>query len=210
LFCDLPHPVVFIAIAVLTVRQNERPVARAASLSDAFEGVNFPSMGPLLGPNTRAKRRIMPSRFAAPSRAQPVRCCAMTEKRNGMTTTFDEATTAAIAAFAQLDFYTAVQAMRAEADYDHERDQWISRYIDEHGGDADDAAYDALHAQAQTTPEYAQFVDAVRQEILDYFGVTDDQLDCMIVLRDDDSDELWAEVNRQRSALGTGEVRGDL
>jgi hypothetical protein len=32
----------------------------------------------------------------------------------------------------------------------------------------------------------------------------------MIVLRNDDSDELWAEVNRQRSALGTGEVRGDL
>jgi hypothetical protein len=67
-----------------------------------------------------------------------------------------------------------------------------------------------LHAQAQATPEYAQFVDSVRREILDYFGVTDDQLDCMIVLRDDDSDELWAEVNRQRSALGTGEVRGDL
>ncbi|WP_051482078.1 hypothetical protein [Paraburkholderia nodosa] len=84
-------------------------------------------------------------------------------------TTFDEATTAAIAAFAQLDFYTAVQAMRAEADYDRERDQWISRYIDEHGGGADDAAYDALHAQAQATPEYAQFVDAVRREILEYF-----------------------------------------
>ncbi|MCA8046089.1 ATP-dependent protease [Burkholderia arboris] len=126
-----------------------------------------------------------------------------------MTTTFDEATTAAIAEFAHLDFYTAVQAMRAEADYDHERDQWISRYIDEHGGE-DDAAYDALHAQAQATPEYAQFVDAVRQEILEYFGVTDDQLDGMVLLRNDDSDELWAEVNRQRSALGTGEVRGDL
>ncbi|MBJ9592162.1 MULTISPECIES: hypothetical protein [Burkholderia] len=127
-----------------------------------------------------------------------------------MTTTFDEATTAAIAAFAQLDLHTAVQAMRAEADYDYERDQWISRYIDEHGGGEDDAAYDALHAQAQATPEYAQFVDTVRREILAYFGVTDDQLDWMILLRDDDSDALWAEVNRQRSALGTGEVRGDL
>ncbi|KUY95160.1 ATP-dependent protease [Burkholderia territorii] len=127
-----------------------------------------------------------------------------------MTTSFDEATTAAIAEFAQLDFYTAVQAMRAEADYDHERDQWISRYIDEHGGGADDAAYDALHAQAQATTEYAEFVDAVRREILQYFGVSDEQLDIMILLRNDDSDELWAEVNRQRSALGTGEVRGDL
>lgn len=130
--------------------------------------------------------------------------------RDGMTTTFDEATTAAIAAFAELDFYTAVQAMRAEADYDHERDQWISRYIDEHGGGADDAQYDALHAQAQATPEYAQFIDAVRREILDYFGVAGDQLDWAIVLRNDDTDELWAEVNRQRSVLGTGEVRGDL
>ncbi|AOJ40615.1 ATP-dependent protease [Burkholderia lata] len=127
-----------------------------------------------------------------------------------MMTTFDEATTAAIAAFAQLDFYTALQAMRAEADYDRERDQWISRYIDEHGGGADDAEYDALHAQAQATPEYAQFIDAARREILEYFDVTDDQLDWMVVLRNDDSDELWAEVNRQRSALGTGEVRGDL
>ncbi|HKT66349.1 MAG TPA: ATP-dependent protease [Burkholderia sp.] len=127
-----------------------------------------------------------------------------------MTTPFDAATTAAIAAFAQLDFYTAVQAMRAEADYDHERDQWISRYIDERGGGADDAEYDALHAQAQASPEYARFVDAVRREILEYFGVTDDQLDGMVMLRSDDSDELWAEVNRQRSALGTGEVRGDL
>ncbi|MFJ1211873.1 ATP-dependent protease [Burkholderia pyrrocinia] len=127
-----------------------------------------------------------------------------------MTTAFDEATTAAIAAFAQLDFYTAVQAMRAEADYDHERDQWISRYIDQHGSGADDAEYDALHAQAQATPEYAQFIDAVRREILEYFGVTDNQLDWMVLLRNDDSDELWAEVNRQRSALGTGEVRGDL
>ncbi|AKM45115.1 ATP-dependent protease [Burkholderia contaminans FFH2055] len=127
-----------------------------------------------------------------------------------MTTPFDEATTAAIAAFAQLDFYTALQAMRAEADYDRERDQWISRYIDEHGGGADDAEYDALHAQAQATPEYAQFIDAARREILEYFDVTDDQLDWMVVLRDDDSDELWAEVNRQRNALGTGEVRGDL
>ncbi|WP_174948475.1 ATP-dependent protease [Burkholderia contaminans] len=127
-----------------------------------------------------------------------------------MMTTFDEATTAAIAAFAQLDFYTALQAMRAEADYDRERDQWISRYIDEHGGGADDAEYDALHARAQATPEYAQFMDAARREILEYFDVTDDQLDWMVVLRNDDSDELWAEVNRQRSALGTGEVRGDL
>ncbi|RQV14357.1 ATP-dependent protease [Burkholderia cenocepacia] len=127
-----------------------------------------------------------------------------------MTTTFDEATTAAIAAFAQLDFYTAVQAMRAEADYDHERDQWISRYIDEQGGGVDDAEYDALHARAQATPEYVAFIDGVRREIMAYFGVTDEQLDWMIVLRDDDSDELWAEVNRQRSALGTGEVRGDL
>lgn len=128
----------------------------------------------------------------------------------GLTTTFDEATTAAIAAFAQLDFYTAVQAMRAEADYDRERDQWISRYIDEHGGGTDDAEYDALHAQAQATPEYAQFADAVRKEIREYFGVTDDQLDWVVLLRNDDSDALWAEVNRQRSALGTGEVRGDL
>ncbi|KVS71550.1 hypothetical protein [Burkholderia cepacia] len=127
-----------------------------------------------------------------------------------MTTTFDEATTAAIAAFAQLDFYTAVQAMRAEADYDREIDQWISRYIDEHGGGADDAEYDALHAQAQATPEFAQFVDGVRREILEYFDVTGDQLDWMVLLRDDDSDALWAEVNRQRTALGTGEVRGDL
>jgi hypothetical protein len=127
-----------------------------------------------------------------------------------MTTTFDEATTAAIAAFAQLDFNTAVQAMRAEADYDHERDQWISRYIEQDGGGEDDAAYDALHAEAQATPEYAQFIDAIRQEILEYFGVTDEQLDWMVLLRNDDSDELWAEVNRQRSALGTGEVRGDL
>ncbi|CAM2173497.1 ATP-dependent protease [Paraburkholderia sacchari] len=127
-----------------------------------------------------------------------------------MTTTFDEATTAAIAAFAQLDFYAAVQAMRAEADYDRERDQWTSRYIDEHGGGTDDAEYDALHAQAQATPEYAQFVDTVRKEIREYFGVTDDQLDWVVLLRDDDSDALWAEVNRQRSALGTGEVRGDL
>lgn len=130
--------------------------------------------------------------------------------RDGMTTTFDEATTAAIAAFAQLDFYTAVQAMRAEADYDREIDQWISRYIDEHGGGADDAEYDALHAQAQATPEFAQFVDGVRREILEYFDVTDDQLDWMVQLRNDDSDALWAEVNRQRTALGTGEVRGDL
>jgi hypothetical protein len=127
-----------------------------------------------------------------------------------MTTSFDEATTAAIAAFAQLDFHTAVQAMRAEADYDRERDQWISRYIDEHGGGADDAAYDALHVQAQATPEFAQFVDAVRREILEYFGVADNQLDWVVLLRNDDSDELWAEVNRRRSVLGTGEVRGDL
>lgn len=127
-----------------------------------------------------------------------------------MTTPFDEATTSAIAAFAELDFYTAAQAMRAEADYDHELDEWISHYIDEQGGAADDAEYDALHVQAQATPEFAQFVDAVRQEILDYFGVSDDQLDWVIALRNDDSDELWAEVNRRRNALGTGEVRGDL
>jgi hypothetical protein len=127
-----------------------------------------------------------------------------------MTSTFDEATTAAIAAFAQLDFSTAAQAMRAEADYDHELDQWITRYIDEHGGGADDMEYDALHAQAQATPEFAQFIDAVRKEVLDYFGVTDEQLDWVVVLRNDDSDELWAEVNRRRSELGTGEVRGDL
>lgn len=127
-----------------------------------------------------------------------------------MTTAFDETTRAAIAAFAQLDYPTAAQAMRAEADYDSERDRWISRYIDEHGGGADDAEYDALHAEAQTTPEYAQFLDGVRREILDYFGVTDDQLDWVMVLREDDSEALWAEVDRQRSALGTGEVRGDL
>jgi hypothetical protein len=127
-----------------------------------------------------------------------------------MTTTFDEETTAAIAAFAELDFDTAMQALRAEADYDRERDQWISSYIEDNGGGADDAQYDALHAEAQTTPEFAQFMDTVRRELLDYFGVTDDQLDCVIVLRHDDSDELWAEVNRRRTALGTGEVRGDL
>lgn len=127
-----------------------------------------------------------------------------------MTTTFDEATTVAIAAFSQLDFHTAVQAMRAEADYDHEQDQWIARYIDEHGGGADDAEYDALHAQAQATPEYAQFVDAARSEIVDYFGVTVDQLNWVVLLRADDSDELWSEVNRRRTLLGTGEVRGDL
>jgi hypothetical protein len=130
--------------------------------------------------------------------------------RHGMTTSFDEATTAAIAAFARLDFYTAVQAMRAEADYDRERDQWISRYIEEHDSGADDATYDALHAQAEACPEYAQFADAIRGEILEYFGVADSQLDWVVVLRKDDSDALWAEVNRQRSALGTGEVRGDL
>ena len=117
---------------------------------------------------------------------------------------------AAIAAFAELDFDTAAQAMRAEADYDRERDEWITRYIDEQGGGVDDMEYDALHAQAQATPEFAQFVDAVRREILDYFGVTADQLDWVVTLRDDDSDELWAEVNRRRNALGTGEVRGDL
>lgn len=127
-----------------------------------------------------------------------------------MTTPFDEATTAAIAAFAKLDVYTAVQAMRAEADYDRERDLWITRYIDEHGGGADDAEYDALHAQAQATPEYAQFIDAVRKELTEYFEVSGDQLDCMVLLRNDDSDELWAEINRQRTELGTGEVRGDL
>jgi hypothetical protein len=127
-----------------------------------------------------------------------------------MTTQFDEATAAAIAAFAQLDFDTAMQAMRAEADYDHERDEWISRYIDEYGGGADDAEYDALHAQAQETPEYAQFLDAVRKEILEYFGVDEDQLDCVVLLRNIDSDELWAEVNRLRRELGTGEVSGDL
>ncbi|WP_233410006.1 MULTISPECIES: ATP-dependent protease [Burkholderia] len=104
-------------------------------------------------------------------------------------------------------FYTAVQAMRAEADYDRERDEWISRYIDEHGGGADDAEYDALHAQAQATPEYAQFVDAVRREVLEYFGVTGEQLDWMVVLRNDDSDVLWTEVNRRRSAPGTCEPR---
>ncbi|WP_322070714.1 ATP-dependent protease [Paraburkholderia bannensis] len=128
-----------------------------------------------------------------------------------MTTTFDEATKAAIAAFAQLDIYTAVQAMRAEADYDRERDLWITRYIDDHGGErADDAAYDALHAQAQASPEYAQFIEAVRKELTEYFEVSGDQLDCMVLLRSDDSDELWAEINRQRNQLGTGEVRGDL
>jgi hypothetical protein len=103
-----------------------------------------------------------------------------------------------------------MQAMRAEADYDHERDQWISRYIDEYGGGADDAEYDALHAQAQETPEFAQFLDAVRKEILEYFGVDEDQLDCVVLLRHIDSDELWAEVNRLRNELGTGEVSGDL
>jgi hypothetical protein len=127
-----------------------------------------------------------------------------------MSRTFDEATTMAITAFAQLDFYSAVQAMRAEADYDREQEQWISRYIDEHGGGKDDEDYDALHAQAQKTPEYARCVEAVRREIVEYFGVTDEQLDWVIRLRQDDSDELWAEVNRRRNALGSGEVRGDL
>jgi hypothetical protein len=127
-----------------------------------------------------------------------------------MSSTYDEATTMAITAFAQLDFYSAVQAMRAEADYDREQEQWISRYIDDHGGGKDDEAYDALHAQAQKTPEYVQCIEAVRREIVEYFGVTDEQLDWVIRLRQDDSDELWAEVNRRRNALGTGEVRGDL
>lgn len=130
--------------------------------------------------------------------------------RDEVTTPFDEATTAAIAAFAELDFDTAAQAMRAEADYDRERDEWITRYIDERGGGVDDIEYDALHAQAQATPEFAQFVDTVRKETQDYFGVTADQLDWVVTLRGDDSDELWAEVNRRRNALGTGEVRGDL
>ncbi|MEK6295488.1 MAG: ATP-dependent protease, partial [Paraburkholderia tropica] len=98
-----------------------------------------------------------------------------------MTTTFDAATTAAIAAFAQLDFYTAVQAMRAEADYDRERDQWLTDYIEERGGGADDAEYDAPHAQAQATPEYAQFIETVRKELQEYFGVTGEQLDWIIV-----------------------------
>ena len=39
-------------------------------MTGALEGVNFPSMVPLLEPNISAKRRIMPSGFAAPSRAQ--------------------------------------------------------------------------------------------------------------------------------------------
>jgi hypothetical protein len=56
-----------------------------------------------------------------------------------------------------------------------------------------------VHAQAHATPEYAQFVDAVRREILEYFGVADNQLDWVVLLRNDDSDELWAEVNRRRS-----------
>ncbi len=127
-----------------------------------------------------------------------------------MTTHFDDALQTAIATFAQLDFDTASQAMRAEADYEHERDHWITRFIDENGGGEDDAEYDALHAEAQTTPEFAQFIDGARREILAYFEVSDEQLDCVIALREDDSDELWAEVNRQRTALGTGEVRGDL
>ncbi|MBN3728807.1 ATP-dependent protease [Burkholderia sp. Ac-20379] len=127
-----------------------------------------------------------------------------------MTTTFDEATMAAIAAFAQLDFETAAQAMRAEADYDYERDQWISRFIDEAGGGEDDSEYDALHAEAQTTPEFAQFIDGAKKEILEYFGVTEEQLEWVVVLREDDSDALWDEVNRQRKALGLEEVRGDL
>lgn len=147
------------------------------------------------------------ARFAV-TRVPPRTATTLTRYR--MTAPFDEATTAAIAAFAQLDLYTAVQAMRAEADYDRERDQWLSNYVDEHGGGEDDAVYDALHAQAQTTPEYAQFIEATRKELKDYFEVSDDQLNWIIVLHDDDSEALWAEVNRQRTALGTGEVRGDL
>jgi hypothetical protein len=65
-------------------------------------------------------------------------------------------------------------------------------------------------ARAQAPPEYAQFVDTVRREILEYFSVAGNQLDWMILRCNDDSDKLWAEVNRQRSVLGTGEVRGDL
>jgi hypothetical protein len=40
--------------------------------------------------------------------------------------------------------------------------------------------------------------------------VTEEQLDLAVILRNDDSNVLRAEVNKQRSALGTGEVRGDL
>jgi hypothetical protein len=127
------------------------------------------------------------------------------------TTNFDDETAMAIAAFAQLDQETAEQALRAEADYDYERDEWIDRYIDDHGSDdMTDKLYDELHTEAQETPEYQQFCTAIRAEIREYFGVTEEQLDLAVILRNDDSNALWAEVNKQRSALGTGEVRGDL
>lgn len=118
---------------------------------------------------------------------------------------------AAIAAFAKLDHNTAIRALRAEADYERGRDKFIDQYIDDHGGDnVDDARYDALHSEAQETPAYEQFCRALRAELIEYFDVTEEQLDLAVILRDDDSSELWEEVNRQRAALGTGEVRGDL
>lgn len=120
-------------------------------------------------------------------------------------------TTAAIAAFAQLDQVTAISALRAEADYDQGRDRFIDQYIADHGGDhVDDARYDALHAQAQETPVFEAFCHALRAELIEYFGVTEEQLDLAVILRRDDSRELWEAVNKQRAALGTGEVRGDL
>ncbi|CAN0626991.1 protein of unknown function [Burkholderia multivorans] len=72
LFCDLPRPVVF--IAVLAVQQNDCPVARAAPMSDALkDDVNLPIMAPLHGPNVGARRRVAPSGFEAPARVRPVR-----------------------------------------------------------------------------------------------------------------------------------------
>jgi hypothetical protein len=125
--------------------------------------------------------------------------------------TFDHDTITAIAAFALLDEEQAMQALRAEADYDFELEEWLEQYVDEQGGDdGDDARYDELHAAAQETPEFEAFCHQVRGEILAYFDVTEEQLELAILLRADDSPELWEEVNRQREELGTGTVRGDL
>jgi hypothetical protein len=118
---------------------------------------------------------------------------------------------AAIAAFAGLDHNTAMRALRAEADYEHGQDKFIDQYIDAHGGaDVDDARYDTLHSAAQETPAYEEFCRALRAELIEYFDVTEEQLNLAVILRHDDSQALWDEVNKQRAALGTGEVRGDL
>lgn len=52
---------------------NECPVARAALMSGALEGVNLPIMVPLHEPNVGARRRVAPSGFEAPARGATVR-----------------------------------------------------------------------------------------------------------------------------------------